>query len=94
MDPGINRRGGDNAERCCQREVVTQRFNAGRADDGGQCQGGLQHGEVIADTRPWSAAERQVLPATAALERSGGTDPGQTSADRPTVSDRGAWRKS
>lgn len=49
MDAGIDRFSGDNAKRCCQREVVSQRFDPGRADDGGQCEGGLQHGEVVTD---------------------------------------------
>jgi hypothetical protein len=61
MNAGPDRRGGNDGERCRQREVITQRFDPGRADEGGQCEGGLQHGEVIADTGPRSAAERQVL---------------------------------
>jgi hypothetical protein len=50
MDAGIDRRGGDDGERRCQGEVITQRFDPGSADQGGQCEGGFQHGEVVADT--------------------------------------------
>ena len=67
MNAGIDRRGGDDGERCGQGEVVIERLDPGRADQGGQCEGGFQHGEVVADTGPRSAAERQVLPAAAAL---------------------------
>jgi hypothetical protein len=57
MNAGPDRRGGNDGERCRQREVITQRFDPGRADKGGQREGGLQHGEVIADTGPRSAAQ-------------------------------------
>jgi hypothetical protein len=61
MNAGPDRCGGNDGERCRQREVIIQRFDPGRADEGGQRKGGLQHGEVVADTGPRSAAERQVL---------------------------------
>ncbi len=49
MDTSNDRLGGDDGERCGQREVVIQRIDPGGADDGGQCEGGFQHGEVVAD---------------------------------------------
>ena len=36
MNAGPDRRGGNDGERCRQREVITQRFDPGRADEGGQ----------------------------------------------------------
>ena len=59
MNAGPDRRGSNDGERCRQGEVITQRFDPGRADEGGQREGGLQHGEVIADTpRSRSSATR------------------------------------
>ena len=49
MNTGTDRLGGDDGERCGQGEVVIKRLDAGSADDGGQCEGGFQHGEVVAD---------------------------------------------
>ena len=67
MNAGPDRRGGNDGERCCQGKVVIKRLDPGRADEGGQREGGLQHGEVVADTGARSAAGRQVRPAAAAL---------------------------
>jgi class 3 adenylate cyclase len=50
VNTGIDRLCGDDGERCGQGEVVLKRFNPGGADDGGQCEGGFQHREVVADT--------------------------------------------
>src|ERR1700761_9007774 len=50
VNTGIDRFGRDDGERCGQGEVVLERFDPGAADDGGQCQGGLQHREVVPDT--------------------------------------------
>ena len=49
MNTGIDRLGRDDGERCGQGEVALERFDPGGADDGGQCEGGFQHGEVVAD---------------------------------------------
>lgn len=57
---------GDHGERKGKREIVIKGADFGAPDDGGQCEGGLQHGEVVADAGAWSCAEGDVLPAVAA----------------------------
>ncbi len=49
-DRSTNRRGSDGRERRGEREIVVQRANFDTPNDRGQCQGGLEHGEVITDT--------------------------------------------
>lgn len=49
MNTGTDRLGGDDGERSGQGEVVIERFDPRGADDGGQCKGGLEHSEMVAD---------------------------------------------
>src|ERR1700712_5449534 len=49
------------------RKLVLDRCDLDRPAQGGQPERGLQHREMVADTRPWSAAEGQVLPPVAPL---------------------------
>jgi len=39
----------------------------GASDDGGQREGGFEHGEVVADAGAWSGAEGKVLPAVPSI---------------------------
>ena len=90
------------ADRCCgdqregqsEREIVVEGADFGAPDDGGQCEGGLEHGEVVADAGAGACAEGDVLPAVAAR----GVFRGEPirvelAAGLPTGRGRGASRK-
>ena len=49
VNTGIDRLGGDDGERGGQWKAALERLDPGAADDGGQCEGGFQHGEMVAD---------------------------------------------
>src|SRR5258705_6215916 len=57
---------GDQREGQGEREIVVQGVDFGAPDGGGKCEGGLEHGEVVADAGAGTCAEGDVLPAVAA----------------------------
>src|SRR5262249_7020998 len=67
-DPGADRTTRDHGEVQCKWEFLIDRTDFDAPDNRRQGEGDLEQREMVANARPWSPAERQVLPSIESLE--------------------------